>query len=58
MKFTPFDLEYIQSKWEQVVEFNLTESGVHPISLADIIRFDDIRLSRRFLCFFGRIINV
>ncbi len=41
MKFTPFDLEYTQSKWEQIVDFNLTESGVHPISTLDLVQGDE-----------------
>ena len=41
MKFTPFDLEYSQSVWEQKVDFNLTESGVHPITLAELIKGDE-----------------
>ena len=40
MKFTPFDLEQSQSIWEQNVDFNLTESGVHPISLEELIGED------------------
>jgi len=48
MKFTPFDLEYTQSVWEQKVEFNLTESGVHPISLQELIG-DDVDLLNRLL---------
>ena len=46
MSFTPFDLEYTQSKWEQVVEFNLTESGVHPISLSDLLNGDQGKLDQ------------
>ncbi|MCK5151836.1 MAG: aminotransferase class I/II-fold pyridoxal phosphate-dependent enzyme [Candidatus Thorarchaeota archaeon] len=46
MKFEPFELERIQSKWEHVVEINLTESGVSPITLGELI--DDPR-SRPFL---------
>lgn len=38
--FIPFDLEYTQSKWEQVVDFNLTESGVHPMELGALIGDD------------------
>jgi len=41
MKFKPFDLEYSQSVWEQDVDFNLTESGVHPITLKDLIGDDE-----------------
>ena len=46
MKFTPFDLEYTQSVWEQKVEFNLTESGVHPITLQELIGDDPDLLNR------------
>ena len=37
MTFTPFNLEYTQSIWEQRVDFNLTESGVHPIRLDQLL---------------------
>ena len=33
----PFNLEYTQSIWEQKVDFNLTESGVHPIRLDQLL---------------------
>lgn len=36
-RFTPFDLEYTQSRWEQDVDFNLTESGVHPLTLSQLL---------------------
>ncbi|QLQ31247.1 MAG: aminotransferase class I/II-fold pyridoxal phosphate-dependent enzyme [Candidatus Thiothrix singaporensis] len=39
MSFTPFDIEVIQSKWEQRVEFNLVESGVHPLRLEELLGF-------------------
>jgi aspartate/methionine/tyrosine aminotransferase len=35
--FIPFDLEYTQSVWEQKVDFNLTESGVHPMRLDELL---------------------
>lgn len=38
--FQPFYLERIQSEWENVVEYNLTESGVHPISLGELVEGD------------------
>lgn len=41
MNFKPFDLEYSQSVWEQDVDFNLTESGVHPITLSELIGDND-----------------
>lgn len=46
MKFTPFDLEYTQSVWEQQVDINLTESGVHPVSLAELLGDDTDLLDR------------
>ena len=35
--FQPFELERLMSEWEQKVEFNLTESGVHPITLRELL---------------------
>lgn len=40
MDFTRFDLEYTQSAWEQQVDINLTESGVHPIRLDELLDGD------------------
>lgn len=37
MKFEPFELERIQSIWEHQVEINLTESGISPISLGELL---------------------
>jgi aspartate/methionine/tyrosine aminotransferase len=37
MAFQPFELEYHQSLWEQVVDYNLTESGVHPMTLDELL---------------------
>ena len=45
MQFTPFDLEYTQSIWEQKVDINLTESGVHPIRLDDLLGDDKEKLA-------------
>lgn len=36
MKIRDFEMERWQSTWENVVEYNLTESGVHPITPADL----------------------
>ncbi|MBT5218842.1 MAG: aminotransferase class I/II-fold pyridoxal phosphate-dependent enzyme [Woeseia sp.] len=41
MSFTPFNLEYVQSIWEQKVDINLTESGVHPIRLDHLLDGDE-----------------
>ncbi len=36
-KFVPFDLERWQSTWENRVRFNLSESGVHPLSVQELL---------------------
>jgi aspartate/methionine/tyrosine aminotransferase len=37
MNLEVFEMERFQSEWENQVQFNLTESGVHPMSLADLL---------------------
>lgn len=37
MSFTTFELERWQSTWENRVRFNLSESGVHPLSVAELL---------------------
>ncbi|MHA1637413.1 MAG: aminotransferase class I/II-fold pyridoxal phosphate-dependent enzyme [Candidatus Thorarchaeota archaeon] len=41
MKLETFELERRQSEWEHRVKYNLTESGVEPISLRDLLSDDD-----------------
>ena len=52
MKYTPFSMERWQSTHEHRVELNLSESGVHPMTVAELMRLagleggvDDIRLT-------------
>ncbi len=35
--FQPFEMEYLMSKWEQAVAYNLSESGVHPVALGELV---------------------
>ncbi len=35
--FEPFVLERMMGKWENVVEINLSESGVHPLKLGELM---------------------
>jgi aspartate/methionine/tyrosine aminotransferase len=35
--FQPFDMERMMSKWENVVEYNLSESGVHPVTMRELL---------------------
>lgn len=37
MTFVTFDLERWQSTWENLVRFNLSESGVHPLSIGELL---------------------
>ncbi|HZS49650.1 MAG TPA: aminotransferase class I/II-fold pyridoxal phosphate-dependent enzyme [Bryobacterales bacterium] len=43
MRVEPFEMERLQSLWENRVEYNLSESGVHPMSLREVLG-DDISL--------------
>ncbi len=46
-QFQPFDMERMMSKWENVVEYNLSESGVHPVKLTELV--DDPALVEELL---------
>ena len=35
--FQPFDMERMMSKWENIVEYNLSESGVHPVTVRGLL---------------------
>ena len=37
MKIEIFELERTQSLWENTVEYNLTETGIHPLSLEEVL---------------------
>ena len=36
-KFQPFIMERMMGKWENLVEVNLSESGVHPLKLGELM---------------------
>ncbi len=36
-RFQPFEMERLMSVWEQEVDYNLSESGVHPLSLRALL---------------------
>jgi aspartate/methionine/tyrosine aminotransferase len=36
-EFVPFELERWMSTWENIVEFNLSESGVHPMTVEELV---------------------
>jgi aspartate/methionine/tyrosine aminotransferase len=43
MNIEQFKMERMQSTWENVVEYNLSESGVHPLSLRELVSEDELR---------------
>jgi hypothetical protein len=43
MKIEQFKMERMQSTWENVVDVNLSESGVHPLSLQELISQDELQ---------------
>jgi aspartate/methionine/tyrosine aminotransferase len=42
MKIETFELERTQSLWENTVEYNLTETGIHPFTLEELLNHDEI----------------
>ena len=48
MKIEPFQLERLQSEWEHVVEINLSESGIEPMTPRELLG-DDQRLCEELL---------
>ena len=37
MKIEPFEMERMQSTWENVVEYDMSESGVRPVTLRELV---------------------
>ena len=42
MKIETFELERVQSLWENRVKYNLTESGIHPYTLNELLGHNEI----------------
>jgi aspartate/methionine/tyrosine aminotransferase len=42
MNIDVFKMERMQSTWENVVDYNLSESGVHPLNLKELLTPDEI----------------
>ena len=42
MKIDVFKMERMQSTWENVVEYNLSESGVHPLNLKELLTPEEL----------------
>ena len=39
MGFTPFQMERWQSTYEHRVKYNLSESGVHPLTIGELLSY-------------------
>jgi hypothetical protein len=37
MKLEEFEMERMQSAWENIVKYNLSESGVHPVAIRELV---------------------
>jgi aspartate/methionine/tyrosine aminotransferase len=46
MPFQPFDLERWQSTWENRVRYNISESGVHPLTIGELLSLSGGDLNR------------
>jgi aspartate/methionine/tyrosine aminotransferase len=44
-RFQPFVMERMMSKWENVVDVNLSESGVHPMTLRELVELGGLDLA-------------
>jgi len=42
MKIETFKMERMQSVWENVVDYNISESGVHPISFGELVTQEEL----------------
>jgi aspartate/methionine/tyrosine aminotransferase len=45
-EFQPFEMERMMSKFEQAVDYNLSESGVHPVTLGELLSDDPGEVER------------
>jgi aspartate/methionine/tyrosine aminotransferase len=49
MKLHVFEMERWQSSWENQVEYNLSESGVHPLRVSELLGGEDVEFLNRSL---------
>jgi hypothetical protein len=53
MELTVFEMERLQSTWEHRVRYNLSESGVHPMTVRELLDLagEDVELRDQFLMY-------
>ena len=54
MRFPIFELERVQSLYENTVEYNLTESGFHPYTLEELLTADQLQELHRTVLGYGQ----
>jgi aspartate/methionine/tyrosine aminotransferase len=54
MKFPIFELERVQSIYENTVELNLTESGFHPFTLSELLSAEQLETIQRTVLGYGQ----
>jgi aspartate/methionine/tyrosine aminotransferase len=54
MEIEIFDLERTQSLWENTVEYNLTETGIHPFTLGELLEQSEIEKLRYIRLGYGQ----
>jgi len=54
MKFPIFELERVQSIFENTVEFNLTESGFHPFTLSELLKPEQLETIHNTVLGYGQ----
>ena len=55
MKIEEFQLERTESLWENTVDYNLTETGIHPFTLEELLDEEGIEKLRSDNCFNAQI---
>jgi aspartate/methionine/tyrosine aminotransferase len=54
MKFPIFELERVQSLYENTVDINLTESGLHPFTLRELLTTEQLRMVEDTILGYGQ----
>ena len=54
MKFPVFELERVQSLYENTVDYNLTESGFHPYTLEELLTAEQLTELQRTVLGYGQ----
>ena len=48
MRMPTFEMERMQSTWENLVEFDMSESGVRPLTLRELMEYWRMKCRREY----------